>query len=67
LSIVVNVNKYKCERILRLDGGLRCLRIAVGSWRLTKHEAKLMVKGNQTLVAMDSYLARTPDMKVKIL
>jgi hypothetical protein len=37
----------------------------MGSWE--KHKKKIMVRGNQTLIATDRCLAGIPDMNVKML
>jgi hypothetical protein len=37
---------------------------STGGWNI--HEMKQMVKGNQTLVAIDKCLTRTPDMRVQL-
>jgi hypothetical protein len=34
---------------------------------LRRQKLKTIVKGNQTLVAIDKFLARSPDIRVKIL
>jgi hypothetical protein len=36
-----------------------------GSWN--RQKLKVMAKGNQTVIAIDKCLARTPDIRVKIL
>jgi hypothetical protein len=36
-----------------------------GNWE--KHKKKITTRGNQTLIAIDRYLARIPDMNFKIL